>query len=212
MSTRTQIRANVRQNLADVGITFYSESEINDSLQDAYNEIVAKTLCHIKQSTALNWSAVVGNYIDFETDFAITDYLGTYAIFNNLTNWWLRDDISIRDLDRIRRDWEQWRGQPQFWVPHSLKYIIVAPINLPGTGTFTPWYYAKAPTMTIDSDVPVIAADQHTLLEYYATADLLESAEERVKAQAWWNQYEPQKEEYKTRCHNLAKHDLLLRV
>src|SRR5438093_12432235 len=86
--TRGQIRDNVRVNLSDVGITFYTDQEINESIQDAYNEIVAKTLCNIK-SVTYPWSSVSGNYIDFVSDFALVDYIGTYAIFNNLTNWWL---------------------------------------------------------------------------------------------------------------------------
>ncbi len=208
---RGLIRDNVRANLADAAITYYADPEINESIQDAYDEIVAKTMCHIK-SVTYNWSVLNGNYIDFITDFGLTDYLGTYAIFNQQTNWWLRDDLSLRDLDRVRRDWEMWRGQPQFWIPHSLRFIIIAPINLPGSGQFTLWYYAIAPALVNDTSTPVIAADQHQLLEWYSTADLLESAEEIGKAGDIWTSYEVNLMEYKERCHNIAKTDLLLRI
>ncbi len=212
MSTRAQIRANIQANLADVGLgTFYTPTEIDESIQDAYNEVVAKTLCNIKMMT-LSWPATPSPYYDFITTHSVTDYLGTYAIFNNNTNFWLRDDVSLRDLDRIRRDWELWRGQPQFWCPHSLKRIVIVPNLLVGGGTFNLWYYAIAPVMTADSDVPIIAADEHVLIAWYSTADLIETAEEPAKAAHWWGMYEPAKEEYKQRCHNVAQAQLLLRI
>lgn len=211
---RGQLRDQIRVNLQDAAITYYSDDEINQSIQDAYYEVCCKTLCLIRNHT-FDWSLVpqVGNHIDFtKPPFSLCDYIGTYAIFNNQTNWWLRDDISIRDLDRIRRDWELWRGQTQFWTPHSLQYIVVAPFNDPGVGSFVLWYYAYPPTLQVDADSPLIAADNHTLIEEYATADMLETAEEITKAGQWWSRYEPDKEQYKERCHNLAKYDVLLRV
>lgn len=213
MSTRGELRDIIRSNLADAGLgTYYTDDEINASIQDAYNEIVAKTLCNIKSSLAIAWPVAGTPYFDFLNDYAITDYLGTYAIFNNNTNFWLRDDISIRDLNRIRRDWEAWRGQPLYWTPHSLQRIVVIPTLTTGSGTFDLWYYATAPVMASDSDVPIIAADNHSLIEWYSTADLIETAEEVAKASLYWAQYEPNKEEYKARCHNIAQSNLALRI
>jgi hypothetical protein len=210
--TRGEIRRNVRRNLSDALITYYADEQINQSIQDAYNEIVAKTLCNIK-STTLNWPSNASNYFNFSASpFSVSDFLGTYAIFNNVTNLWLNDDLSLRDFDRIRRDWEIWRGQPQWWAPHSLKYTVIVPVNNPATGTFVLWYYAIAPVMTADTDEPIIAPDMHDLLEHYATADLLESAEEPTKAAKWWGDFYPQMESYKQRVHNLAKSQLLLRI
>lgn len=208
--TRIQIRALVRANLSDAGVTFFDDAAINDSLQDGYNEVAAKCRC-IQKSAVVNQVAN-SPYYDFIT-LGISDYLGTIAIFNPSTNFWLRDDISLRDFDRLRRDWEKWSGQPQFWAPHSLKYIAVAP-NLAATNgeQFTLWYWATAPVMTSDSDVPLIATDMQNILEEYATADLLEDASEVTKASVYWSDYEKDKQDYKARCAELARADLLLRV
>ena len=208
MSTRAQIRQIIRTNLEDNGIVFYTDQEINDSIQDCYNEICAKTRCLIKKTT-LNWQTEL-NYYDFLAQ-GVSDYMGTVSIFNNASNLWLRDDVNIRDLHRIRRDWELWRGQPQFWTPHSLQFTVVCPCLQLGIGTFDLWYYAIAPTLNSDTDVPVIASDMHSLFEQYCTGDLLETAEEASKAQRWKNQYTENLIDYKARCHNLAKAQLLLR-
>jgi hypothetical protein len=211
MSTLQQLRLNVRANLIDAGITYYSDSDINTALQNAYDYIVAKALCNVKNVT-LNWTANQ-NYFDFTASpFSLTDYIGVHAILNNNTKWYLRDDVSRRDLDRIRRDWELWTGQPQFWCPHSLKYAIIVPQLTAAVGTFQLWYYAQAPTFSGDSDSPIIAPDVHPDIESRATADMLESAEEITKAQYWWDQFWPDFNEYKARCENQAKDDLLLRV
>ena len=207
---RGQIRANVRSNLQDNSITYYDDDTINQSIQDAYNEITTKCFCIIKSATI---NQVAGQpYYDF-VSLGISDYLGTIAIFNISTNFWLRDDISLRDFDRLRRDWEIWTGQPQFWAPHSLKYVAIAP-NLAATSSekFTLWYWAVAPALANDSSTFLIASDKQTMLEWYATADLLEDAQEITKAKPFWMDFEREKQDYHTRCVSLAKADLLLRV
>ena len=221
--TRSQLRANVRSNLNDNGITFFKDSEINLSLQDAYNDIASKCQC-IVNSVTLNWLAQV-NYYDFlagnpdlngdPQNTPITDYLGTIGIFNNNSNLWLRDDVSIRDFDKIRIDWELWTGQPQFWTPRNIKYIAVAPKLYQASGTFNLWYWGKAPIWNDDDDTvtePLVASDMQQLFEFFSTADLLESAEEAMKAGIWWNQYFSSRMEYKDRCRNLAGADLLMRI
>jgi hypothetical protein len=208
---RLQLRDRIRKNLVDAGITYYTEENINDILQDAYDLIAAESQCIIK-SVTLDWQAKV-NYLDFITNFSVTDYLGSIAIFNNTTNQWLNDSVSIRDFDRIRRDWEKWVGTPQFWTPHSQRYIAIAPKYPAVSGqTFVLFYYAQAPQFTLDTDTPLVATDMQKLFEFYCTGDLLESAEEISKAQKWTSQYLTDVVVYKERCHNLAKNDLLLRL
>lgn len=210
MSTRAQLRANVRSNLADAGITYYDDLQINNALQDAYDKIATECFCIIK---SVQIAQIASNpYYDF-LSLGVVDYLGTIGIYNQATNFWLRDDVSLMDFDRLRRDWEKWEGQPQFWTPHSLKYVAMCPnLSSVGTEAFLLWYWAIAPQFTSDSDVPLVATDMQTLFEYYATADLLESAEELVKATPYWASWGSDKEDYKQRCLNLAKVDLLLRL
>lgn len=208
--TRAEIRTLIKSELSEAGISSgqYNDDEINDSIQDAYNDIAAKAYCIIKNATQ-NWLDNI-TYYDF-ISLGITDYMGCIGIFNNNTKWWLRDDIQLRDFDRLRRDWETWNGQAQFWAGHSLRYVAVAPKLLDAVGDFVLVYWASAPTLA-DGDTPLIATDMQNLIEYYCMADLLDNAEEPSKAKVWWEQYFANLQKYKTRCKNLAKADLLLRV
>src|ERR1700757_560579 len=111
--TRGQLKTSSRTNLNDLGVTFWSETDLNDSFQDAYDDVVCLSQCIIK-SVTLNWISNLV-YYDPVVDCGVTDYLAPVAIFNNMTNLWLRDDLNLRDMDRLRRDWECWQGTPQFW-------------------------------------------------------------------------------------------------
>lgn len=216
-TTRANLRSKIRENLADVGVTFYTDAEINDSIQDCYNEIAAKCRCFPKKSSGFT-HLIETNYYDFR-GLGITDFMGTIAIFNNNTNFYLRDDISLRDLDKIRRDWELWKGEPQFWVPHSLKYTVLVPqittdlgrgITLPGN--FDLYYWASAPTLGSDGASTLIADDADSIFEVWCLWDLLMSAKEPTKAKIALAQAKSQMEKYKARCANMAKYDLLLRA
>lgn len=209
--TRAQVRANVRANLSDAGITTYSDADLNDSIQDAYNEISVNCLTILKSASIQQLAAK--NYYDFLA-LGITDYLGYVAIFNQDTNLWLRDDINIRDFDRMRRDWENWQGEPQFVAPHSLQYVAIAPYQLitgPGN-VFTVWYWGFAPTLVTDSDTFLIATDQQYMLEAYTTADSLEVSEEVAKAAPFWMEYSKNIELLRARNLDRAMAQLLLRI
>lgn len=213
MLNRGQIKTNVKINLNDAGIlsTFFSDAELNASLQDGYNEIVCKSRCNVKKVT-LNWPDATVYYDFVNGGFGVSDYLGTTAILNNNTNLYLSDNISLRDLDRIRRDWELWTGNAQYWVSHSLQYIAIVPSLVVGVGTFNLIYWATAPVFVTDADTPIIASDMQILLELYTTEDMLETAEEPSKGLTFQQMYDKKLAEYTERCQNLAMADVLLRI
>lgn len=206
---RGQIRSRVSKNLSDIGV-FFDANAINDKLQDGYNEVSSRARCIIKSA---NVNQVSNNpYYDF-VSLGVTDYLATIGIFNVATQFWLRDDLSLRDFDRLRRNWELWVGSPQFWAAHSLQYVAVAPNEaIVVSQVFVLWYWANAPTFTSDTDTPLIATDKQNLLENYATGQLLSDGKEFTKSSVYLNQYEEDLVEYKKRCVNLAMADLLQRV
>jgi hypothetical protein len=152
---------------------------------------------------------------------------------------WLRDDLSLKDFDRIRRDWEKWIGTPLFWAPSDFKNIAMCPKYYAGPqvtygafdgytfdfgsywvdnsaqsplGDFILYYWALAPTLETDSDTFLIASDKDNALVQYVTADLLEQAQEFNKAQTFWNQYQPNIDDYADRVKRNNKADLLLRL
>lgn len=228
---RGQIKTNVRINLNDTGVSFYQEDDLNDALQDAYDDIVCLSQCIIK-NVDLNWLGQL-SYYNFVSDFNLTDYLATVAIFNYSTKRWLRDDLTIRDLDRIRRDWENWIGTPQFWTSSDPLHIAIAPkyseLSVSGAfnsnafssaffiggnplGQFKLLYWAQAPALINDLSSFLTASDVQDMLEFYTTAEMLEQAEEFSKAQEYWEKYYESILEYSDRVKRNNKADLLLRV
>jgi hypothetical protein len=112
----------------------------------------------------------------------------------------------------MRIDWECWFAEPIFWAPHSLNKVALLPKHYTPVGYGTLTYWANAPLLVYDDDVPVIATDVQTAFEHYCTADLLETAAEPQKAMQFWKQYEESILEYKRRCRSIATSDLRSRV
>jgi len=208
--TRGEIKADIQDNLSDLNLNFFSDDDLNTSVQDAYTDVSILTQCIQAQSTQ-NWvSGLV--YYNF-VSLGVSDYLGAIAIFNNVTNLWLRDDLSLKDFDHIRRDWEKWNGTPQFWAPSDpLNIAIAANYTGANLGSFILYYWGVAPTLASDASTFEIATDMQKLLTNYATADLLEQAQEFGKAAEFWTDYYTQIDTYADRVKRNTKSDLLLRV
>lgn len=206
MSTFTQIKSAVRANLNDGGVAFYSAADLLESIEDAYSDVFFQTRCLIKKVTL---PFIDRTAYDFKL-LGVEDFMCVIAIFNNNTNRWLLDNLTIRDFDGIRYDWELWQAQPQFWAPLNFDINLIVPYLSTPTGTFDLYYAAKAPDVTDDTQTPLIATDMHKLLEWYGSGDMLESAEEFVKAGEYFEQYNQQVEEYSERVKNQAKRDLLI--
>ncbi len=211
MSTFTQLKANVRANLNDSGSVSYSSTEMDNSFQDAYDDLVVRTQCIIKKVT-LSWVAYEGYPKFFAAPYSVTDYMATVAIFDSVTNRWLDDSLSLRDMKMFRPDWETTLASPQYWCPKDPDRICIFPKYSTAAGTFVLYYWAKAPTV-VDGDTPLIPTDLQYLLEMYSTADLLESFEEYTKAKFYWDQYFDEETGFmmlSRRIKNIAKSDLLL--
>lgn len=208
MSTFATIKSAIRANLNDSGVTFFSEADLTESLEDAYSDVLFRTRCLIKKVT-LDFQASC--YYDFKL-LGVEDFMCVIAIFNNNTNRWLTDTTTLRDLDSVRTDWEVCEGQPNIWCPVNVELNVLWPYLSDPTGDFDLYYAAKAPDIQDDTETPSIASDAQGLLEYYVTGDLLEQAEELTKANEYFKLYEDSIEEYFLRVKQLAKRDILLKV
>lgn len=205
-ATFGEIKGNVRSNLDDAGVTFYSADAITESLQDAYDDVAFQCRNIIRKITV---PFGIDPYIDFSV-YAI-DYMGTKAIFNRNTNRWLLDCLTLRDFDKIRSDWELWVGTPLFWAAVDTKLAALVPSYAALPSDLMDLYYiASAPTIVDDDDTPLIATDFTDLLENYATADQLETAEEYTKAQPFWERYVEDIQPYGDRVKRMSKRDLLM--
>lgn len=205
--TRGTVKTNVKVNLGNS--VFYGETDLNDSLQDAYDDVIINTQVRITSVTK-PWVSDLSYYI--WPDQGITDLLAPIAVFNVNTNLFLEDGFSVRDFDKFRLDWEQWNGEPYMWAPVAFDRIAIAPKQLVASGTYKLFYWQVAETLTDDSDVLSLHKDAARLLEYYSTADLLEQAEEFTKAGKYWETYFARVREYADRAKQVAKRDLMLRL
>lgn len=185
MSTFQQIEDNVRQNLDDSGVTYFSVADVRNSLQDIYDEICTLTQCVVKK---VNLPFITNkNYYNFRE--LVPDFMAVTAIFSYLTNLWLIDDKTLKDFDRSRPDWENWTGSPIWWAPcNDSKHTALVPKLVEGTNTFDLYYWAQAPTVK-STESPLLPFDFHNLVEVGVTADLLEQAEEYSKAQSYLSDY-----------------------
>jgi len=142
----------------------------------------------------------------------VENFMGVLAIFNNNTNRFLLDNLSLRDFDKIRQDWELWSGTPEHWVAINFQLVALVPFyaTKPVLG-FDLYYVAKAPLVN-DEDVPLVDIDYQSLFENYCVADLLESNEEFTKASFFWKEYLDDLAFYKERVSLRAKRDLILKA
>lgn len=207
--TRQQVKEAVLKNLNDAGAVYYTADDLNDSIQDAYDDIVALSQCLISSIT-LNWQSNQTYY--FFESLGATDFLAVLAVFNHNTNRFLDDSISLTQFDRIRDDWEIWGGQPEYWAPHSFESAAIIPRLVVATGQYTLYYTKRAPAMSQDADAFLFTRLAEDLVEQYVTADLLEQAEEFIKAGIFWKVYFEGIIAYKEQCKNIAKADLILHV
>lgn len=206
--TRLQLKTRIAYNLGDVGEEFYSSTDLNDSIQDFYDEVAVRTGCISKTGSIV----VVPGQVYYNLAALIPDFYECVAIFNPTTNLFLNDSTPVRGFDNIRSDWENWTGNFQFWAPVSPTLIATIPAPAAVTTSLVLYYNAQAPTITLDSDSFLLQDDLMESLEYAVTGDMLAQSEEFTKAQIYLNRYEEHILPIVQRYKNMAKADLLLRL
>jgi hypothetical protein len=205
--TRAQLKTRITSNLGDSGSIYWTDTDKNYAIQDAYSDCIAMAKAVTKSATI----SLVANQPYYNLHTLISDFIGCIAIFNNSTNRWLFDDHTVRDFDKIRIDWEMWNGEPAFWAPVSPELVAIVPSKSASTGTLTVYYWAAAPTLSSDSDIFLLSDDLiDDTLEACTTGDLQEQAEEFTKASMYHERYEKSILEVAQRYNNMAKSDLIL--
>ncbi len=203
--TRLELKTKIRENLNDAGVTFYSEDDLNDSIQDGYDDISVVSGCIQKSGTL----TLLDNTTYYDMLAAFSDFFALVAAYNNNTNRWIDFD-ALKQFDNVRIDWEIWAGsQPLFGAISNFRYVAFVPRLTTAFGNATIWYRALAPTLTSDSDEFLIHLDKQELLEWYVTADMLDQQQEYIKADSYWANYFEHLLKYKSRIDKLAMSDYL---
>lgn len=170
----------VSSTLYDTGLKWFSTNDINNSIQDQYNKLVA-LLCPIEKSTFIPIQA--GPYYNLTNQ--IEDFMYLSAIYNPQTNTWLRGYTR----KEFSRNWLTYQsiGNPRFFNVVDFRRLLIWPYLNPAAGVLYIIYKARAPLISA-SHIPILPYSiASQMLEYSAIADLLEQAREFSKATAWWN-------------------------
>jgi hypothetical protein len=205
--TRGSIKANIQIYMGDIGASFWSEDNLNDSIQDSYTEI-AGAIQAIRKNGTVTFPANV-NYLTPATLLSDTTYLNTLAIFDINRNIFLKDNLSWpKDFQKIRPDWELMVLPPDYWCPVDCTQIVVFG-RLPATSPYKLYYSATASTLTSDSDVLLLPDLAELAIEEYVQGDLLEQAEEFSKSQMHFAKYEGELAKLVQLSKDFAKSDFM---
>lgn len=207
---RVQALNKIRQNLHDNGMTYYSIEDINESIQDAYDEIVIYSEC-IEKSIDIPVNSLV-NTPESANPWTnirklIPDYYRLIGVLNQSTRQFLTPQID-REQDELRIDWQLSTGNVYDYVINGPDWVgFPNSYNQTANKPLRVFYKASAPKLTHDNQAFRILIDFQILIEWYCTADLLEQNQELIKAQGYWNQYEPKLDEYRDKIQILSRSD-----
>ena len=178
----SNILSSIREMLDDTG-EFYTDQDINDAIQDGYDEVVAFSGCITKGATL----ALEANKTYYDLVTAIPDFLALIGIWNSSYKRWL-SPVSYRELDSMRWDWECANANPYAFCPISYRKLAIFPTpTVVGT---TLYVYYKATAGAIAGGFELPAELLGDVVEDYAVCDLFEQQEEWTKAQINFRNYQ----------------------
>ena len=192
--TRAEVKTRVRANLDDNAVTFFTSIDIDDSLSDAYY-----------------WSSVFANTVEktqnislqkdcpyYNLQKIIPDHFAVTGVYDMQRDRFLSYKSRI-ELIGIRGNYEVWPGPPEYFFIHSQNYLYLGPqaIGILSAGQTAQadlklFYRAFDDAVTSDSDRFRLPVQGEDCIEFYATADLLEQAQEWTKAQYYWDKFHSQ--------------------
>lgn len=187
----------VRSNLYDVNLRWFSSTDVLNSIQDAYNKLVG-LLCPIEHSTLIPQEPEPYYGLDSQ----IPNFMYISGIFNPHINQWL-EGLTYKQMKATYQTYLA-IGQPKWFSIMDLKKVLVWPYDPGARGVLYILFKESAPQLiditarnccTIEEQldsafkhVPILPySTGPKLLEYFATADLLEQAREFKKAKVWWD-------------------------
>lgn len=188
--TLSQIRTELRVRIRDTSTTRqrYSDSQLLNLINEAQRDVVNETWAVEKTTTDFSLS-VNTTYYAFPTDMI--------APFNLTSNGMALPETSLIQLDSLNQGnaWIHQTGVPQYYFVDRSKGLGFFPV--PGTVTSTTTisyhYYAMAPDLAADSDVPfngqsnLLAYDD--LLIYYPAAVIYTIENEADKSKDYFSLY-----------------------
>jgi len=200
----SEIIDNIQVNLNEAGLTYYTEVDILEAIQDGYDEIVTLTGCIEKYT----YHPQINDLVYYRFGDSISDFYAIVGIYNSNTKRWLYPRTLI-EARSMRWDWELWDGEPDNFIISSYKLTAIFPSKLAAIGSFLIFYNALADSLTTGS-TPKLPIKHMNVLENYATASLLEQAQEYIRASKYLKEYVESISKVKDAAKLLAATDRLM--
>ena len=184
--TLAALRSEVRRQLDDDTAAFVTDADIDDSLNEGYEEMSEATLWYERQFMLPLLSR--RTYYNVR-ELAPDEPLGVSRCWNTVTQKWLDPD-SVRALDGRIRQWELNAGEPRSYFMRGHWWLGVWPKPASDDISRVRVYYtAIPPPMTLDTDVPGFPPEFHWALVDYALYDTLIQDREPGTALAHYSLY-----------------------
>ncbi len=184
MPSFSELATDIRANLNDQNITFFTAQNIYDAMQDAYSLSVWLTKS-IEKSLTLTQRFTL--YWDFPQ--IIPDFLSLVGIFSLTKKQWLEPKWP-KEMLEMRQDWERWRGTPIWMVQGDSRRTALVPWPSADNSTqqLIVVYRAIAPIIQ-SAALPKLPLTRHNMIEHYATGQLMAMAKEFKQANFWYKQF-----------------------
>jgi hypothetical protein len=178
--TKSELVNAIRLGLDDLGITFYSTTDISDSISDGYALVtaLAKT---VESVTTLSYSTI-SPYYDFPS--LVPDFFALVALYDNSYKRYLEYCPRPVLFAQTQR-YELWNGHPTLFTVIDYRRTLILPSLTASAGAFKIFYRSFGPALS-DGTILRIPKEAEQSVLYYAIADLLEQAQEFIKAQEQW--------------------------
>lgn len=157
------LRLRVADGIDDAGMIFFTEDQIDHSIDEAMEVIAEKSGC-IKRSAFV--SVREGANFYFINSIA-TDIMIPYRIWNENRGSRLKG-TTMAELDSYHRTWLTTSGDPDSWFPVSWDYFGVYPHAATAGGVLRVDYLAWPRALQDDDDEPELPESSQDALIHYA--------------------------------------------
>lgn len=193
--TKADIRAEVRTRLNDQTTNFYSDADIDEAIDEAYEDMADASEFYERFS---NFTATtLRSYFDLSEVLPDT-FLSPRQMFNPTANVWL-DPANWRFLDQQRRQWELATGIPRHMMLFGNWWLGIYPKSTADQDLR--FYYTAIPPAMGDSDEPGFDVEFHEGLTWGALYNLYVDQRETAKALRCFQHYT----EYETALSDFVK-------
>lgn len=183
--TFAELQADVRRKLNESSATFWTDQDIKDALNEAYEEMGDATEFYERQATLIMLAK--RTYYDL-TSLLPDTFLSPRRCWNTITQRWARPTDPLDQDLHTSVQWELTNGPPEAYFIRGNWWLGVWPRSASDADSSLRFYYTAIPArMSASTDVPGFPQEFHPGIVALALSDLLAQERETRKALGYWN-------------------------